>query len=111
MTEQDMWMAINCRGAFIGSHGSFSWFIAYLSLARHIILPLSRTETSCWAPTCNLFIDDDKRIIMLDLNKPETQENAITFRNNTGLPAWRSCLQARVQNKLLSDSNHDAFTS
>ena len=49
---------------FIGSFGTFSWTVAYLSVARQIHLPYDPTEKagSSWNRWNTLFIDDDDRI-------------------------------------------------
>jgi len=65
---------------FIGSFGSFSWSVAYLSEGAEIHLPyISNVEQgSYWHPAHHLFIDDDARVVYHDVadEKKVTSESA-----------------------------------
>lgn len=53
---------------FIGSFGTFSWLIAYLTCATRIVLPYfsDLPSGSTWVPWESLFIDDDDRVRYID---------------------------------------------
>jgi hypothetical protein len=58
---------------FIGSFGSFSWIIAYLTCAPRIVLPYFSDDPggASWVPWSSLFIDDDERVLYADVSQPQ----------------------------------------
>lgn len=69
-TPSDDWsLAVNAR-TFIGSFGTFSWMVAFLSEGDTIHLPyISELEYGAWwVPWHDLFIHDDARIIYHDVS-------------------------------------------
>ena len=56
---------------FIGSFGTFSWLIAYLTCAHRVILPYysGLAEGTTWLPWDALFIDDDDRLRYFDCSE------------------------------------------
>lgn len=57
---------------FIGSQGTFSWMVAYLSQGTSVHLPFlsSTCDGAVWLPWSNLFIHDDPRIRYYALEGP-----------------------------------------
>ena len=66
---QDMWLARQAH-TFIGSFGSFSWLISYLSDKNvRINMPFSRERNDTgWVTSCHFFIHNDPRITMWDIS-------------------------------------------
>jgi len=57
---------------FIGSQGTFSWMVAYLSQGTSVHLPFlsSTCDGAVWLPWSKLFIHDDPRIRYYALEGP-----------------------------------------
>lgn len=93
---EDMWLATaNKPKAFIGSFGTFSWMMAFLTEAPVIHLPYDKNQPDPgWVPWCELFIDDDPRITMTKVGGGGHIQ-AVDFRHAAGIPAWTSCLNHR----------------
>lgn len=67
---------------FIGSFGTFSWIIAYLTCATRIVLPYFSDiyVGASWLPWHMLFIDDDERLRYIDC---KDQQNPASLRFET----------------------------
>lgn len=87
-TPSDDWsLAVNAR-TFIGSFGTFSWMVAFLSEGDTIHLPyISELQYGAWwVPWHDLFIHDDPRIIYHDvsnLHKPTHEMSSSVIRKNS----------------------------
>ena len=122
--------------AFIGSFGTFSWIGAYLNAnAKLIILPVFSDKPSPgWVHWCDLMIDDDERVKVLDLNAlppPATTGeaeagagNGATSREVPDLvdattlktggpggqwPMWKECLTERARDMWHPDGRGNCY--
>jgi len=92
--EKEDWVAGTRAKVFIGSQGTFSWTIAYVSeRATRIHLPFIGylSQGATWLPWCNLFIHDDTRIRYSDVKHPRV---ALTAQQVTETPPTISTARA-----------------
>jgi len=75
--EQDSEFAKRAS-TFVGSQGTFSWMIAFLSQGQRIHLPYLRDKCqgAIWLPWHELFIHDDDRIRYHALESPSLSQSA-----------------------------------